>query len=213
MSNNLNAQKALIFRIVHRGNVPWILDHGIHCGSSATRDPSFITIGNTELIAKRTNRPIPVHPNGTLEDYVPFYFTPYSPMLLNIKTGRNGVTRRANEDIVILVSSLLRLKELNLPFVFSDRHALLKTARFSDDLADLDRVDWKILQERDFKRDLNDLQKMDRYQAEALVFKRLPVEALLGVTCHDTKTSSGLEAEINKRKVDLRVLVKPTWYF
>ena len=134
-------------------------------------------------------------------------------MLLNIKTGHNGITRRANEDIVILVSSLHRLKQLQFQFVFSDRHALLNTARFSDDLADLDRIDWKILQERDFRRDINDLQKMDRYQAEALVFRRLPIEALLGVTCYNSSAGSQLEAEINKRKLKLRVLVQPTWYF
>lgn len=32
MSVNLNPEKALIFRIVHADNVPWILDHdGLHC--------------------------------------------------------------------------------------------------------------------------------------------------------------------------------------
>jgi ssDNA thymidine ADP-ribosyltransferase, DarT len=213
VSNNLNAQKALIFRIVHRGNVPWMLDHGVHCGSSATRDPNYITIGNADLIAKRTSRSVPVHPHGTLEDYVPLYFTPYSPMLLNIKTGYNGIPRRSNEEIVILVSSLHRLKELQVPFVFSDRHAFLNTARFSGDIADLDRIDWKILQDRDFKRDLNDLQKMERYQAEALVFKRLPVEALLGAACYNATVGAHLEAEGKKRNLQLRVLVQPSWYF
>jgi hypothetical protein len=213
VSNNLNAQKALIFRILHRGNLAWMLDHGLHCGSSATRDPNYITIGNTDLIAKRTSRSVPVHPHGTLEDYVPFYFTPYSPMLLNIKTGYNGITRRPNEDIVILVSSLHRLNELQVPFVFSDRHALLETVRFSADIADLDRIDWKILQERDFKRDLNDLQKMERYQAEALIFKRLPVEALLGVACYSATVGAQLETEIRTRRLNHRVLVQPTWYF
>jgi hypothetical protein len=213
VSNNLNAQKALIFRILHRRNIPWMLDHGVHCGSSTTRDPNYVSIGNAELIAKRTSRSITVHPHGTLDDYVPFYFTPYSPMLLNIKTGYNGITRRANEDIVILVSSLHRLRELQLPFVFSDRHAFLNTARFSADIADLDRIDWKILQERNFKRDLNDLQKMDRYQAEALVFRRLPVEALLGAACYNGTVGAELEAEIKKRSLNLRVLVQPSWYF
>jgi hypothetical protein len=176
-------------------------------------DPNYITIGNAELIAKRRSRNVPVHPHGTLENYFPFYFTPYSPMLLNIKTGYNGITRRANEDIVILVSSLHRLKELQLAFVFSDRHAFLKTARFSDDLADLDRIDWKILQARDFRHDINDLEKMDRYMAEALVFERLPVEAPLGATCYNAGAASALEAEVRKRNVNLRVIVKPTWYF
>ena len=64
-----------------------------------------------------------------------------------IKTGHNGIPRRANEEIVIPVSSLHRLTELHLPFVSSDRRAFLNTARFFADVADLDRIDWKILQE------------------------------------------------------------------
>jgi len=213
VSNNLNAQKALIFRIAHCNNVGWLLDHGVHCGSSQVRDPGYVTIGNPELIAKRTSRTVPVPPHGTLEDYVPFYFTPYSPMLYNVKTGYNGITRRPNEEIVILVSSLHRLNELQVPFVFSDRHAFLQTARFSADIADLDRIDWKILQDRNFKRDVNDLQKMDRYQAEALVHERLPVEALLGVSCYNNAAGARLTAEVTARNIDLRILVQPSWYF
>ena len=213
MSTNLNAEKALIFRIVHRDNVSWMLDHGVHCGSSPARDPNYVTIGNLELIAKRTSRSVPIHPHGTLEDYVPFYFTPYSPMLYNIKTGYNGITPRPNEQIVILVSSLHRLNQLKVPFVFSDRHAFLKTARFSSELAELDRIDWKILQERDFKRDPNDLEKMDRYQAEALVHQRVPVEALVGAVCYNQASGTQLETAIKQRHINLRVLVQPKWYF
>jgi hypothetical protein len=29
-SETLNPQKALIWRIVHRANIPWILDNGLH---------------------------------------------------------------------------------------------------------------------------------------------------------------------------------------
>ena len=87
MSNDLTAQKALIFRITHRDNVRWMLRNGLHCRNSAKRDPRFVSIGNQELIDKRNERQVPVAPGGTLSDYVPFYFTPFSPMLLNIKTG------------------------------------------------------------------------------------------------------------------------------
>ena len=37
---NLNPEKALIWRIVHRDNLPWILDNGVHCKSSAVQDPT-----------------------------------------------------------------------------------------------------------------------------------------------------------------------------
>lgn len=33
-SKTLNPEKALIWRIVHRDNMPWILKHGLHCGNS-----------------------------------------------------------------------------------------------------------------------------------------------------------------------------------
>ena len=45
-----------IFRITHIRNVPWILEHGLHCRSSPTSDPNFVSIGSPDLIAKRSHR-------------------------------------------------------------------------------------------------------------------------------------------------------------
>ena len=83
--NSLNSERALIFRIAHIKNTPWILDHGLHCRNSEECDPNFVEIGNPELIVKRIHRTVPISPGGLLSDYIPFYFTPYSPMLYNIK--------------------------------------------------------------------------------------------------------------------------------
>ena len=102
---NLNSEKALIWRILHRDNLPWVLENGVHCGNSVIRSPKWVSIGNAELIEKRAVRQVPVAPGGTLGDYVPFYFTPFSVMLRNIHTGWNGIKAVPNEDIVILVSS------------------------------------------------------------------------------------------------------------
>jgi hypothetical protein len=55
VSKDLNPEKALIFRITHRNNIPWILDRGLHCPSSKTLDPNYVNIGNTDLIARRTS--------------------------------------------------------------------------------------------------------------------------------------------------------------
>jgi hypothetical protein len=101
---NLNAEKALIWRIIHRDNLPWVLRNGLHSRNSPSHDPNYINIGNTELISKRATRAVPLEPGGTLSDYVPFYFTPFSPMMYNIYTGRGAVPKRANDEICILVS-------------------------------------------------------------------------------------------------------------
>ncbi len=175
---SLNAEKASIFRITHRDNVPWILDHGLQCRNSTIRDPNYIEIGNPDLIQKRTDRALPIAPNGTLSDYVPFYFTPFSPMMFNIHTGFGGLTKRSNDDIVIFKTSLRKLEANGVIFLFSDRHAFLMTAQFSANLADLDRIDWTILQNRSFNRDPEDPGKVERYQAEALVHEHLPLDHL-----------------------------------
>ena len=116
MPDPLNPDKALIFRITHRENVPWILENGLHAASSKVLDPNFRNIGNPDLIEKRSHRKVRVGPGGTLADYVPFYFTPFSIMMYNICTGYN-VKKVPNEEIVILVSSLHRIAELRMRFV------------------------------------------------------------------------------------------------
>lgn len=210
----LNADNALVFRITHRDNLPWVLDHGLHCARSEVQDPGFVGIGNADLIGHRREHPLPPPCHGALGDYVPFYFTPYSPMLNNIRTGWGGVTRRERDEIVFLVTSLPQLAKLGIDFVFSDRHAYLATARFSSALADLaDWIPWQQLQARDFKKDPDDPGKFERYQAEALVFQQVPIEALLGIVCHGEAGADAIRGLLADRGIDLQVHVRPNWYF
>lgn len=165
------------------------------------------------MIDKRARRVVPVNPGGTLSDYVPFYFTPFSPMLYNIKTGYNGMRQTPMPEIVILVSSLHRVAELQIPFVFTDRHAYLQTAQFKTELRELDVVDWGILAARDFQRVPNDPGKIERYQAEALIQRHVPVSALLGLVCHDSQREAQVRGQMSQQGVSLQVVVKPDWYF
>jgi hypothetical protein len=211
--SQISREKAFIFRITHIDNLPWLLKHGIHCRNSNERDPNFQEIGNPDLIDKRTHRLVPVLPGGTLSDYVPFYFTHHSPMLYNIKTGYNGMRKTPMPDIVILVSSLRQMANDQVPFVFTDRHALLQTARFTSDLNDLRLIDWKILATRDFQRDPNDPGKMERYQAEALIHGQVPVSTLLGLACYNSQAEARVRGFLQTAGVSLKTAVKPDWYF
>jgi hypothetical protein len=210
--SQLNPEKALIFRITHIGNVAWLLANGLHCRASDILDPNYHEIGNPDLIAKRADRKIPIAPGGTLSDYIPFYFTPYTPMMLNIKTGYGGLKQTPMRDIVILVSSLRKLKQMGIHFVFSDRHAYLRAAEFSSDLNDLDRIDWKILQARDFKRDPNDFEKVERYQAEALIHCRMPIAALEGIVCYGEPQRERLTALAKDAGLNVEIKALPGWY-
>ncbi|HEY7428369.1 MAG TPA: DUF4433 domain-containing protein [Gemmataceae bacterium] len=211
---DLTPEKARIFRITHIENVPWILEHGVHCCNSECRDPNFREIGNPDLIGKRTQRPVPISPGGVLSDYVPFYFTPFSPMLLNIKTGHNGLKITPMSDIAILVTSLHKVADAGLGFVFTDRHAYVLAAEFSNDLQELNRIDWDILQRRSFdKRDPDDPGKCERYQAEALIKDMVPVSALSGIVCYGPAQDTRLQEEVRRRSLQLKVAARRGWYF
>ena len=209
----LNQDRALIWRIIHRDNLPWVLDNGLHCGSSAVMAPNWVSIGNAELIGKRASHPVPLPPGGCLNDYVPFYFTPFSPMLRNIQTGWGGIQRRANDEIVILVSSLARVAEAGLTCLFTDMHAYYQWAKFYDSLDHLDKIDWPILQARDFKRDPDDPAKFERYQAEALVHQHMPVSVLIGVVCYTSALKQSIDQDVAARGLQLAVHARPNWYF
>jgi hypothetical protein len=209
---SLNPEKALIWRIVHRDNLPWILDNGLHCANSEVQSPQYVNIGNVDLIDKRRSRQVPVAPEGVLADYVPFYFTPFSVMMQNIHSGWS-VQQRTNDEIVILVSSLYRVVELGLPFVFTNAHAYPDWTDYYSDLTDLDQIDWSILQRRDFKRDPDDPRKMERYQAEALIHHHLPITGLLGIMCHTDAMKVRIEADVAARGLTLPVHARPKWYF
>lgn len=208
----IGPDNAYIFRITHADNVPWMLRNGLHCPSSATQDPNYRAIGLADLIMKRAKRRVPISPEGTLSDYIPFYFTSRSPMLYNIKTGRK-VEAVPMSDIIVVVAALRRLASEDVEFVFTDRHAKLTTARFSRDLDDLDWIDWGILRRSDFAYDVDDPGKMERYQAEALVHQHLPIEVIEGIICSDGTTEASVKAEVDAAGVQVNVGSDGRYFF
>jgi hypothetical protein len=133
-------------------------------------------------------------------------------MLLNIKTGYNGVTQRPMDEIAIVVSSLREVEKRAIRFVFTDRHAYLQASEFYNDLGNLDRINWSILKARDFRRDPEDPGKLEHYQAEALVHQHLPIEAVLGVICYRAEQQAQVQGSCDNLGLLTKVLCKPDWY-
>jgi len=133
-------------------------------------------------------------------------------MLLNIHTGYN-VKQVPNEELVILVSSLHRIADLGIQFVFTNQHAYPLAAKYFTDLDDLEHIDWDLLNRRDFKHDPDDPGKKERYQAEALIWKHLRVQGLLGACSYNEAVDAGIKAELAKRQIEMQTIVQRGWYF
>ena len=75
-----------------------------------------------------------------------------------------------NERLAIVMSDFRRLRSFGSRCLFTDAHAAMATTRFYEDPDQLGRIDWDILQRRDFRTDRHaNPRKKERYQAEALV--------------------------------------------
>ena len=172
-----------------------------------------MSIGNEDLIARRRKTRVPIHPGGTLSDYVPFYFTPFSPMALKICTG-HGVPLVPNERLAIIMSDLHRLRSSGLTCIFTDAHAATATTAFHDDVENLSAIDWQILQRRDFRTDRDkDPRRKERYQAEALVHRHVPINAVRGIFAYTDAVKASLERSIAELGISLPVSVRRRWYF
>lgn len=134
-------------------------------------------------------------------------------MMLNIVTGHEGIRKFPNRDIVILVSSLRSLQDTNIQTIYTDRHAYLKVAQFFESLDELGEIDWKILQQRDFRHDPDNPEKAERYQAEALIYRHLPVERLAGIVCHGKNEKGTLSRQQEELGMQLDIVAQPSWYF
>lgn len=135
-------------------------------------------------------------------------------MLYNILTGHNGIARRSKDEILVLVTSVTMVLRVGGRLLFTDRHALMSTAHWFDDPSELaTRIDWTILQRHDFSWSDTYPDRKDRYQAEALVYRYVPVRALIGIVCVSTAQESEIADLVKNAELSLPIRVRPDWYF
>jgi len=206
-----------IFRLVHVDNPEVLLKRGgLHAPNCTPNDGlPYRTIHNADIQAERRVRPIPCGPQGTIHDYVSFYFGPRSPMLFQLKTGWVPGYTEGQGPLIYLVSSVQRVLAEGIAFVFSDGHGIAAYTDWYDSVADLERVDWQAVYARIWKSDVNDMDRQRRKQAEFLVYRFCPWTLIeeMGVCNQTAKTKT--EGILASFDVSLRrnVAVRPGRYY
>lgn len=74
-------------------------------------------------------------------------------------------------------------------------------------------INWDLLRSRNFRNDPENPRKSGEYQAEALVHRHLPVEAISGIACYDAAVQASLIASAGQAGVQTPIKVLPNWYF
>lgn len=206
----VDLEKKYLFRMTHIENIPHILQYGITHSTSVNSNHNFMPIGDESIITTRNDF---ILDNGRkLGEYIPFYFAIRTPMLYVVQNGYNMVSPTSAEKIIYCVSSVSKIIELGLDFVFTNGHAVdsFSLQYTISDINDLDTIiDWEAIKAKYWKDD-NDLDLKRRKEAEFLVSGDIAFEGMLGFivynqTAKDRMVSFGIK--------DSLVYIKSDYYF
>ncbi len=206
----IDLNKTYLFRMTHIKNIPHIIQYGITHSNSANKNPNFVPIGDVSLITTRNNT---ILNNGRrLGEYIPFYFGVRTPMLYVVQKGFNMVAPTPAEDIVYCVTSVQKIIDQKLDFIFSNGHAVDSfTSQFtSEDIDNLNNIlDWNAIKAK-YWRDDTDLDLKRRKEAEFLVSGDISIHAILGYLVYNQNSKDKIiNFGVNAEKVH----IKSEFYF
>jgi hypothetical protein len=211
----MDLDKIWLYRIVHINNVEYLLHNGISTQQDPQSNSDYVNIGDTNLINQRMDYPINLEGYGNLGDYVPFYFGPLSPMLLNIKTGYRGIKQLPQSEIIYICCKLNQVINCDAQWCFTDGHAKNLFTGFYNDINDLDKVDWNIVYEKYWSNTEDDLDRIRRKQAEFLVKDIVPVNCIEAVVVFNDEKRTFVQDLVDSLhlNISVRVNTKNKFYY
>ena len=206
-----------ILRLIHIDNLAVCLARGgLHAPNHQPGDGlEYRAIHSLAVQASRHDRAIPCGPGGSMHDYVPFYFGPLSPMMLNLKTGRVAGYEEGQEPLIYLVSTAQKIQESGAEFVFSDGHGLAAFTEWFDDLEFLEQIDWQVVKARYWADTANDMDRQRKKQAEFLVHRFCPWALIGEIVVLNQGMKERVEAVLAEYPPapETAVSVRPGWYY
>ncbi|WP_338874931.1 DUF4433 domain-containing protein [Spirosoma sp. SC4-14] len=179
------------------------------CRRTIPADPNYIFIGDSQLTQDRHEYPVPLENYGNLGDYVPFYFGPLSPMLLNIKTGYRGITKRPQEEIIYISCKVDSIVKAGLRFVFTDGQAKDRLTVFYQSLDDLDKIDWEVVKAKYWHNIEDDFDRQRRKQAEFLVYEQVTANLIDAIVVFNKEKADFVNGFLKQEGRSIPVYINP----
>ncbi len=206
-----------IYRITHLGNLPIFLQRdGLHSPNHYPQNGLlYRTIHDSSVQATRHMTTIPCGPGGTAHDYVAFYFGPLSPMLLKLKSGQVPGYNEGQEPLIYLKSTCQEIVARHLGFVFSDGHGIAAFTSYYDSLDRLGEVDWDVVNAKYWADTNEQPDRKRRKQAEFLVHRFCPWEAIQEIAVINQARQRKVEAILARfpRRHQPVVSIHGNWYY
>lgn len=175
--------------MTHIENIPHILQYGITHSTSINANRNYKSIGDSTLISARSKK-------EHLGASIPFYFGKRMPMLFVIQGGHLGVPQIHPENIVYCVTTVHKIIELKLDFMFTSGHAVsrLTTKHTANDVQNInDLIDWKAVDAKYWISETDpDLKR--KKEAEFLILGDIPLYAVIGYIVYNEEAKDKMVA-------------------
>lgn len=159
-----------VYHFTPISNLPTILQHGLLSrGRQEDMKLPLRSIAWKSIQGHRSELAVPVGPRGVAQDYVPFYFSNLTHMLLAVI-----LNKVVDEQEIIHIEMPLSIME-RYPAVFTDAPTIPHSSpHFYERPKDLVRLDWDAIDMPTWKLQRIDLRHA--HMAELLVYQKVPIQ-------------------------------------
>lgn len=157
---------------------------------------------------QRKTHPVPVSPNGTIHDYVPFYFSSLSPMLYAIKNGNIDDVKM--QDLVFFKSTVQAVETSDCKFVFTDGHGIMALSEYYNDIANLDRISWDVVKAK-YWNDFTDGKRLR--QSEFLVYNKFDWSLVQTIGVYNCSMLNRVKSMVRRLPHQPNIEIKYNWFF
>jgi ssDNA thymidine ADP-ribosyltransferase, DarT len=200
-----------VYRIMDIAQLEDVLTNGTYCKHTYPADKEYPTIGNKNIIDKRSRMPVECFEGTVVNDYVPFYFSIRTPMLYNIITGV-GVPKRPQKDIVYICYKLTDLATADYQWCYTNGNAARTITEYFTDLDQLEtNIDWRSIYTTDF-RDNNsdgDEDRIRKKHSEFLIRNYVPSNLIKAIVVFNQDVATQVNTTLAHLKKDIKVLINP----
>lgn len=171
------------FHMTDIDNLESILEHGLLCTNEKNRlGIKHTNIANNAIQERRAEMRVPCGQGGVVHDYVPFYFTPRSPMLL-------GQLNAKNCDQLCIIYICLKIEKMLWPnVIFTDASAnTIQQPSFFDDVAAMPNLSWDLIDANRWKYEEDEKHKK---MAEVLIHQYVPVDKIDAIIAYNDDAKS-----------------------
>lgn len=183
------------FHMTDIDNLESILKYGLLCTNKKNSlGIEHVNIANSAIQERRSEMRVPCSPQGVVHDYVPFYFTSRSPMLL-------GQLNAKNCDQPLIIYLCLKIEKLLCPnVIFTDASAnTIQQPNFYDDVGAMPNLSWDLIDAYRWKYEEMEIHKK---MAEVLIYQSVPVEEIDAIIVYNADAKAYVKEILRKHNYD-----------